>query len=421
MTALTIADLPPPPPGKMGWPWTEAGLSTPDRLYDDRPWPCFSIVTPSYNQGEFIEETIRSVLLQGYPNLEYIVQDGGSQDGSVEIIKKYEKWITNWSSRPDGGQSDAINQGFERATGHLLGWLNSDDVYLPGALQRIAKFFAMNPAASLVYGQAENISREGKSLGAATQVQAYDRNYLLAESNIIAQPAAFFLHDSFKAVGCLDTSLHIVMDWDLWLRMEAQGSIHCVPWTLAQMRLYPETKTYSSGRTLYREIRSMVERYGGHGLPTYFKSLLLSSHLKTALTAYSDSDWATAHNEVDFVVEVALPKTDDKCVLADEIADWVWTLASGYRNKQNCLVDFVEFVSEQLPGTELSRDLIRRRAKTLILETLSFENYVQGRFEISRNFAWKAIKADPQAWKNRGLQSIMVRSLWKSFARLNIE
>src|SRR5262245_40106852 len=117
-----LHDLPAPPPGRDGWPWTDRYPPLPESQLDGRPWPRVTIVTPSYNQGAFLEETIRSVLLQGYPNLEYAIVDGGSNDGSVEIIRKYADWLTFWVSEPDSGQSSAIERGFSQTTGEILGW-----------------------------------------------------------------------------------------------------------------------------------------------------------------------------------------------------------------------------------------------------------------------------------------------------------
>src|SRR6266567_5698553 len=134
MRCPTIAELPPPPIDRVGWPWTEAKDWLPELQPNGQAWPKVTIVTPSYNQGHFLEETIRSVLLQGYPDLEYIVIDGGSTDRSVEIIKKYEKHLTYWTSQKDAGPADAIRKGFEGAKGSILAYLNSDDLYRPGAI-----------------------------------------------------------------------------------------------------------------------------------------------------------------------------------------------------------------------------------------------------------------------------------------------
>jgi glycosyltransferase involved in cell wall biosynthesis len=138
MRCPSLAELPPPPPGKTGWPWTVESERLPDCTPDGLPWPRASLVTPSYNQGGFIEETIRSVLLQGYPDLEYIIVDGGSSDASVEIIQKYARWIAHWESGPDRGQADAINKGLGLATGDAFHFINSDDLLARNALAIVA-------------------------------------------------------------------------------------------------------------------------------------------------------------------------------------------------------------------------------------------------------------------------------------------
>ena len=137
---------------KKDWPWTEESDKLPERMPNGSPWPKISIITPSYNQGMYIEETIRSVLLQGYPNLEYIIIDGGSTDNSVEIIKKYEKWISFWVSEPDEGQTNALNKGFNKSTGEIVAWLNSDDYYLINTFNKLIKFINENPSAFIYYG-----------------------------------------------------------------------------------------------------------------------------------------------------------------------------------------------------------------------------------------------------------------------------
>lgn len=142
MRCPTLRELPPPPAGRTGWPWTQDSRRLPVAMPDGGPWPRLSVVTPSYNQGQFIEETIRSVLLQGYPNLEYMILDGGSDDDTVDIIRKYAPWLTYWVSEKDRGQAHAINKGLQRATGTVAGYINSDDVYLDGGLAHVGSSFA---------------------------------------------------------------------------------------------------------------------------------------------------------------------------------------------------------------------------------------------------------------------------------------
>lgn len=156
--------FPPPPLGKEGWPWGANPEKVPSLTQCGKPWPKISIVTPSYNQGPFLEETIRSVLLQGYPNLEYIIMDGGSTDNSVEIIKKYEPWLTSWVSEKDNGQADAIHRGFMMATGELIAWQNSDDYYLPGALHAVARAYLNTPDFDVYHGRTFHCDLNGNTL-----------------------------------------------------------------------------------------------------------------------------------------------------------------------------------------------------------------------------------------------------------------
>ena len=157
-------DLPIPPHKKSGWPWTEESRQLPDTMPDGSFWPKISIVTPSYNQGQYLEETIRSVLLQGYPNLEYLIIDGGSTDNSVEIIHKYEPWLHYWISEPDNGQSEAINKGFSKATGDILNFINSDDFLHPRAFEVIAFAYKKGNTTGGYVGGCQRINEEGKFL-----------------------------------------------------------------------------------------------------------------------------------------------------------------------------------------------------------------------------------------------------------------
>ena len=160
MSLLKNKDFPAPPKGKTGWPWTE---ETDPAIYDTNiDWPKISIVTPSYNQGQFIEETLRSILLQNYPNIEYIIMDGGSTDETVAILKKYAPWITHWVSEQDRGQTHAINKGFKKVTGPITNWINSDDVFLPNAFFSVAQNF--DKQTDFLWGQCLYITHEGKEI-----------------------------------------------------------------------------------------------------------------------------------------------------------------------------------------------------------------------------------------------------------------
>ena len=163
MYSPPLKNLPNAPPEKKGWPWIPEISQLKSSLSNARLWPKISIVTPSFNQVQFLEETIRSVLLQGYPNLEYIIIDGGSTDGSIDIIKKYSRWLRYWVSEPDSGQSNAINKGFAKASGEIFGYLNSDDLYEPNALKIISSYFMNNSACNLLAGECTVFDDHGSS------------------------------------------------------------------------------------------------------------------------------------------------------------------------------------------------------------------------------------------------------------------
>ena len=268
MRCPTLHDLPPPPPGKRGWPWTEASVELPDAMPDGQDWPRVSIVTPSYQQGPFIEETIRSVLLQGYPNLEYIVIDGGSTDESIAILRKYEKWIAHWVSERDKGQSEAINKGFAQATGEIFAWLNSDDVYERGAIPLIAKYFANNAETSLVYGNGWYVDEQGRKTRPCHWIKPYKRP-LFFTTNFVLQPSAFWRRSVWEITGGLDSDLHWAMDWEWLLRATALAQPHYLRIDLARWRFRPGIKTVSGGWARRAEIAEISRRYGGVRQPTY--------------------------------------------------------------------------------------------------------------------------------------------------------
>jgi GT2 family glycosyltransferase len=238
----SLADLPAPPHGRTGWPWLVESPSLPPAMPGGQPWPRITIVTPSFNQGEFIEETIRSVLLQGYPNLEYIVIDGGSTDSSLAIIEKYSPWLSFWVSEQDAGQSDAINKGWRRATGEIMAWLNSDDVYAPSVLRQVALVREKATDRFLWYGLC-NCFDEERLVG--TYGAFYDVVGSLALGRVanIGQPAAFVSRSGLERVGLLNVGLRQSMDKDLWQRLAATGGCLFVPEVWAMFRVHQQQLT----------------------------------------------------------------------------------------------------------------------------------------------------------------------------------
>jgi glycosyltransferase involved in cell wall biosynthesis len=240
----SLAELPPPPAGKSDWPWTKQSQPLPPTLPNGSPWPAITIVTASYNQSPFLEETIRSVLLQGYPNLEYIIIDGGSSDSSLEIIRRYEKWLAFWVSEPDRGQADALNKGFARATGEIAAWLNSDDVYLPNALEHVARSFGVDPARAVVYGHCNIIDEQGRFLSLAKSSKNITFNTLIKYwRTSLSQPAVFFRRRLLGEVGWLNIELRYVMDYDLWLRVAQKYPFYPMTQTLVNFRMHQSSKT----------------------------------------------------------------------------------------------------------------------------------------------------------------------------------
>jgi glycosyltransferase involved in cell wall biosynthesis len=225
-------------------------------------YPRVSIVTPSFNQAEFLEEAILSVLGQGYPNLEYLVLDGGSTDGSVEIIQKYQDRLAWWVSEPDQGQTDALNKGFQRARGEVLAWLNSDDAYLPGAVAEAADFLMKNPEVGMVYGDANLVDENGQLLGPFPARQT-DYRQLMRGSVHIPQQSAFFRADLWRQVGPLDPSFYFAMDYDLWVRLAKISRLQYHPRLWANFRLHGEAKTASSDDRCYPEMLRVHRREGG--------------------------------------------------------------------------------------------------------------------------------------------------------------
>lgn len=262
MNCPPLAELSSPPPCKIGWPWTDASPQLPDVMPNGTPWPRVSIVTPSFNQGEFLEETIRSVLLQGYPNLEYIVIDGGSTDGSVDIIRKYEKWLASWTSEPDRGQAHAINKGFRLCSGEIMAWLNSDDCFRPGAIFHAVDFFRSNPNANVISGFRRVIL--GERISKNIRVYLKPDAYSLSRNCYLPQETVFWRRSVWETVGELDETFQFAMDFDFWQRiLAAKYEFILVPRFTSLFRVHPDSKGSRKLDTRSNELARIYSHYLG--------------------------------------------------------------------------------------------------------------------------------------------------------------
>jgi glycosyltransferase involved in cell wall biosynthesis len=228
--------------------------------------PLVSIITPSFNQGRFLDQTIRSVLTQDYQPIEYIIIDGGSTDGTVEIIKQYESRLGYWVSERDKGQTEAINKGFAQAKGEILAWINSDDVYYPGAVSAAVETLSRNPDIGLVFGVLYFIDENDRVIGrfnaAQTDLAKLKRGFVH-----LPQPSAFFRAEHWRKVGPLDPTFFFAMDYDLWVRLASVTKFIYVPGNAwAKFRLHSEAKTVSADDRCWPEMLRVHYRDGGSWL-----------------------------------------------------------------------------------------------------------------------------------------------------------
>ncbi len=235
---------------------TAPNYTRPSRISVEE-WPRIGIVTPTYNMAEFLEETIESVLSQNYPNLDYVVMDGGSKDGTVEILRKYDGKL-RWCSERDGGQGDAINKGWHALSGDIFAYINADDTYLPNALPTVAGHFKRNPGVGMIYGEAYHVEVTGKIID-RYPTQPFDLETLNNQC-YICQPAAFLLREAYANAGMIDVNMHYALDYDLWIRVAKRYGVRKVDEYYATSRMHMDNKTLSSRRKVYQEIISTVRR-----------------------------------------------------------------------------------------------------------------------------------------------------------------
>jgi glycosyltransferase involved in cell wall biosynthesis len=284
---ITVDALPVPPLGRAGWPWTIGCDPLPATLPDGSPWPRISIVTPSYNQAEFLEETIRSVLLQGYPNLEYIIIDGGSTDATIDIIKKYESYIAYWVSEPDRGQSNALNKGIQRATGQVLGWQNSDDFYQPNAFKHAISKLQQDPTIDIVYGKVDSID-QGSQFIQSNYVSAFNLIDMIPWANMFNQSMFFRLKDIADQTVAIDEAFHHYMDLDLFWRLALQGRRFAfVPEISACFRLHDNAKGFTQYEIAAREaVKIYLRIYADAIIPHPVRQKALTCAMNQCIDAF---------------------------------------------------------------------------------------------------------------------------------------
>ena len=234
-------------------------------LAHDDKWPRITIVTPTLNQVRYIEQTILSVLNQGYPNLEYIILDGGSTDGTQHIIDKYARYLAYWRSSPDDGQAAALKEGFRRGSGEIFAWINSDDVYLPGVLVEVARTMKNDQGADVCYGNMLVIDSEGRVVGERRVTGCSNRFMYLGfryGGLGVYQPASFWRRRAYEQVGGMDPSLNFDMDNDLFIRFVLKGSrFTFMPRSLVAFRIHDASKTFQLQDGTKSEIPMLVARY----------------------------------------------------------------------------------------------------------------------------------------------------------------
>jgi glycosyltransferase involved in cell wall biosynthesis len=234
--------------------------------------PRVSIVTPSFNQGQYINSTVRSVLSQDYQNLEYLVMDAASTDGTLEVLQRYadaHPTIMRFVSETDGGQTHALNKAVAQTTGEIIGWLNSDDFFAPGAISAAVEFFQQNTDVDLVYGDANFVDAKDQLITACAHVEPYDWHRLVHYTDFIVQPAAFFTRRAFDAVGGGDESLRYTMDYDLFLKIASRFKVAYLPRMMANFRWWGQNKSATGGWERLAEIERITAVFGARGLPAY--------------------------------------------------------------------------------------------------------------------------------------------------------
>ncbi len=273
--------------------------------------PLVSIVTPSYNQAQFLRETMHSVLSQDYPNIEYIVIDGGSSDGSPDIILEYTDRLAYWVSEPDQGQADALQRGFARASGEIIAFLNSDDVYLPGAVGTAVEALEADPGLALIHGDSIYVDASGQEIGRKIGLGGDFLGHFLDQFNPISQPSTFLRKRAYDVAGGIDPTLHLAMDYDLWCRIGLRGMrMEHLAVDLSLFRLHDESKTKLNIVAFAEERWKLLEQYLddpvlGPSLAPYRRRLYGMAHLRFANAHWMSGEKQEAYTHFRQMLRIA--------------------------------------------------------------------------------------------------------------------
>lgn len=379
--------------------------------------PRVSIVTPSFNQAAFLKDTLRSVLTQDYPHIEYIVMDGGSTDGSVEIIRRYENRLAYWMSERDGGQADAINKGWRRATGDIVAYLNSDDTYEPGAVRAAVEYLAQHPETDMVYGHCYQVNEHGERVGRLNAIPVNIRTLLLR--NAIMQPTTFFRRHVLDRVGLLDLELGHAMDYDLWLRIALRHRIDALNVPLANFRAHDESKSFAKPFVFIQDIRKILSRFFANpDLDASLRQLepqaLVNWHMTTLLACFAMEQREAGlqiWNEMVKLCPHYWNRPEELVELTANTAVHNVETGWGKAQPQDGALWVQEFLRALPANAQPLRDLEPRiRARISVIHAFQAHAQhepVRARAEIAR--AWRQ---DPRLLRNRGLASVWAKSFF---------
>jgi glycosyltransferase involved in cell wall biosynthesis len=245
--------------------------------------PRIAVVTPSYNTARYIGPAVRSVLDQSYSNYDYLVMDGGSTDGTLDILRGFGDRL-HWVSEKDDGQADAVRRGFERTSGEILAWLNSDDTFSPGAFLAVAEYFAAHPEVDVVYGDATYVDPDGAHIADCVHIEPFSKRRLIYYSDFLVQPATFFRRSAYEAVGGINPKWHWALDYDLWLRLCQKHQFAYLPRNLAEFRWLADNKTATGSFGRLNEIGEIF-RSQGFKPPAYIQLERVNLHVRDATTS----------------------------------------------------------------------------------------------------------------------------------------